>query len=370
MAEKNNSKNIERRKRRRYKKRVKTSVKLGVLAFLIIVGLSSWIGYRIYLMKTYVNPFGEVETADDYVEIDDDVEMGTITKPASYEILDLDGGEGIFLRCGNVEALIDTGNEKSTEKLMAALKGNVRGNLDYLVLTAPSAQRTGGVSAVAKEYQIGTCILGELGEAGKRKVGQDIGGKADRIIAGKSASYDFGEGVTLFVIKPDVSSSDIKDKSLVTYFKVKDIGFIAFSDAGREEVARALTGIQSCEAVVLPQHGEGDSIKKISKTVTASNFIASAAKDSGFPSAELEEMFYSRVFGTGKSGTISYLIYNDDAICSLDEDDYKVALEEISGAKKEAGAAAGESSSAADEEASSKDEEVVAPDGETAEDAG
>lgn len=326
MAEKNTSKNIERRKRRRYKKRVKTSVKIGVFSFILVASLASWIAYRFYVMNNYVNPFGEVETSNEEIEVIDDLESGTVSAEAFYEVIDVAGGEAIFIRSNGIEALIDTGTKDSSEALVKALSGKVSEKLDYLIITSPSDLRTGGVAAVAKEYQIGTCVLGELGEEGKRSVGQDIAGKADKIVEGKSASYDFGEGVTLFVIKPEVSSSDIKDKSLVTYFKVKDHGFIAFSDAGKEETARASSGIESCEAVVLPQHGAGDAIKNISKTITASTIVASASKDSGFPSPEIEEMFYDRVFSTGKTGTISFLIKNNDVACSTDEESYKTLL--------------------------------------------
>lgn len=329
MADKSSSKNIERRKRRRYKKRVKTSVKIGVVSFVLVVSLASWIAYRVYLMKTYVNPFGEVDASkEESVELIDDEDIGTVSAEAYYDVLDLAGGEAIFIRCNGIEALVDTGTKDSSKALVKELSGKVSGKLDYLIITSPSAQRTGGVAAVAKEYQIGTCVLGELGESGKRAVGRDIAGKADRVVDGKSASYDFGEGVTLFVIKPEVSSSDVKDRSLVTYFKVKDHGFLAFSDAGREEVARASSGIQTCEAVVLPQHGTGDSIKNISKTITASTFVASSPKDSGFPSPEIEEMFYDRVFSTGKAGTISFLIKNDSVACSTDDESYKSLLNE------------------------------------------
>lgn len=355
MADKNSSKNIERRKRRRYKKRIKTSVKLGVLAFIFVVSLSSWIGYRIYMMNNYVNPFGEVEEEKNEVEIIDDEEAGTISEEAYYEVLNVGGGEAIFIRCNGIEALVDTGTKDSSKDLMKALSGKVSGKLDYLLITSPSALRTGGVASVSKEYQIGTCILGELGEDGKKAVGQDIAGKADRIVDGKSASYDFGEGVTLFVIKPEVSSSDANDRSLVTYFKVKDHGFIAFSDAGKEETARASSGIAQCEAIVLPQHGTGDSIKSISKTITATTIIASAAKDSGFPSAEIEEMFYDRVFSTGKTGNISFLIKNDKVACSTDEESYKTLLSE--------GEPVEEAAPAEDEEVVPEDAAAPAEDG-------
>ena len=356
MAENKSSKNIEKRKRRRYRKRIKTSVKVGVISFVLVVSLVSWIAYRVWMMKNYENPFGDVEENKDTVEIIDAEETGSTAADAFYEVLDMAGGEAIFIRCNGIEALIDTGTKDSSEALAKALEGKIAGKLDYLIITSQSAQRTGGVATVASKYQIGTCILGELGESGKEAVGQDIAGKADRIVDGKSASYDFGEGVTLFVIKPEVSSSDVKDRSLVTFFKVKDYGFLAFSDAGSEEIARASSGIESCEAVVLSQHGSADVAKSVSKTITATYYIASAAKESGFPGSEIKELFYDSVFSTGKMGNISFLIKNDTVASSIDKDSYQALLNE--GSEAEAVEASSEEGEIHDiEDAGDADEE-------------
>ena len=309
MAEKN----ISKRTKRRYKRRLKTSVKIGIVAFIFFVIMGAYIGIRVYQLKNYVNPFGEVDKKEDEVEDD----LGTIEVAASYDILDVGAGEAILAKCGSFEALIDTGPKGSEDKLMKALEGKVTGKLDYLILTSPTEGRTGGIETVVNSFNVDTVIIGDFGDE-KDAVLRRINGKASSFEDGVSSSFDFGEGATLFIIKPEVSSSDAGDRSLVTYFKVDQKGFIAFSDAGKEEVARALSGIERCDVIVFPQYGQSEAVPKIEEQISAAYYIASTGKDSDFPSEELQKQYYNKIFTTSENGTITFTVNNGDVASSLD----------------------------------------------------
>lgn len=317
-------KSISKRKKRRYKKRLKTPVKFWIAIIVILACTGAYCGVRIYRYTHSENPYGKVGESDPQEEL----ELLDLTeKSASYEILDVGSGEAILIRYEDREALIDTGTEASANKLKKALEGKIKGKLDYLVITGPSAGRIGGIKTVAEDYQIATCIVGELGDS-ENAVKDALKGKTEEIVEGENATFDLGDGVTLFIIKPDVSSADPLDRSLVTYFTFENKGFIALSDAGREETARALSGINRCEVVVLSRNGNKDAYRGLTELVQADYYIASTSKEAGFPTLEAEDYFSNRAYSTGARGNISFTVTGSDLISSLEGGYEAVSTEE------------------------------------------
>lgn len=318
-------KNISKRKKRRYRRRLKTSVKIWSLVIIFILFMGSYIGIRVYQLKNYVNPFGDVGSAD---SVDDPIEVETVNVSASYNIFDVGDGESILMKCGDKEALVDTGSAESAADLVKKLEGKISGDLDYLVLTSPSEKRLGGVPAVLRKYNVKNCIHADYSSGDDKESELDLklrgwfGGKSTKVITGESTSYDIADGVTMFIIKPEVSSSDLNDKSLVTYFKAGELSAIAFSDAGKEEIARALSGIDGSDVVVFPQFGQSQMVPRIKDSVYSNYYVASASKESGFPTPEISEIYYSTVYSTGKSGDITFNIEGMELTSSLDDQEY------------------------------------------------
>ena len=306
--------NISKRKQRRYRRKLKKSVKIAIVAIVIVVGLGSYSAIRIYNFVHSENPYGKVDDTGTQGDIE---QIDLLQTEATYEILSVGNGESIFIKYGDTEALIDTGGGKSEKTLLESLSGRITGKLDYLIITSPSAGRTGNVGAVANKYEIGTCILGELGGSLSSVKGL-VSGRAEKVIDGENLTYDFGDGVTLFVIKPEVSSDDPLDRSLVTYFTYSDKGFVALSDAGKEEIARALSGIERTEAIVLARNGNEDLLSGLNNIVQSHYYIASASKSSGFPTPKAEELFSSKAFSTGDKGTIKFIMSGTDMNTTLD----------------------------------------------------
>lgn len=307
---------VSKRKKRRYKRRLKTSIKVWIAIILTVAVIGTYSGVKIYRFTHSENPYGEVGKNDDPQEELEQLELAE--NSASYEILDVGSGEAIFIKHGDKEVLIDTGSEGSAEKLSKAIDGKIKGELDYLIITSPSVGRTGGVKTVAEKHAVGTCIIGELGDS-EKIVRESLSGKATEIMEGESATYDLGDGVTLFIIKPEVSSDDPLDRSLVTYFSFENKGFVALSDAGKEEIARALSGIDHCEVLVLSRNGSKDTYLGLNDLVQAGYYIASSSKEAGFPTPEAADYFSNKAYSTGARGIISFNITGSDLKSSLEE---------------------------------------------------
>ena len=295
------TRNAEKRKKRRRRRKVKTSVKLITAAVVLVLTLGTYTGYRIYLIRHNPDPYGDINSQD---LVDDD--SFTVTEgDAKYSVLNMGQGEAILIKVGNVEALIDTGPADKTKDLMKVLKEDVSGQLEYLVITSPAPGRTGGIASVVDEMDVGTCVFCDLGEDGGENREKLL--KCKTAFQGKDMSLDMGKDATLSIIKPEVSSDDERDRSLVTYFTYGSTGFVGLSDAGKEEISRAFGDITSANVVVLSQYGASESNMAIPEGNYSTTFIASASKDSGAPTEELEDYLKGSVVTTYTDGKVDFI---------------------------------------------------------------
>lgn len=245
------SRNREKRQKRRRRKKMKASVRNALLVTLCVVLFGSYVGYRFYTGVNKEDLFGDIGGGQDLQEDDSFVlTSGAIT----YTVYSVGEGEAILIQNSGTEALIDTGTKESSESLVKKLKGKIHGDLEYLVLTSPSEGRLGGLEAVCENFNIKNCIVGEMRDQ-EKFVWRNIS-KAGKVINGDNLSYDIGGAATLFIIKPDVSSDDPGDRSLVTYFNYGTTGFLALSDAGKEEISRAFGNVSDVSVIVPARFGE------------------------------------------------------------------------------------------------------------------
>ena len=293
------TRNTEKRKKRRRRRKVKTSVKLITAVVVLVLSLGTYTGIRIYQLRNNPDPYGDISSQD----LADDDSFTVADGSANYTVLNLGQGEAIRVKVGNVEALIDTGPADKSKELMKALKENVSGQLEYLVITSPAPGRTGGIGAVVDGMSVGTCVYCDLGEEGGEIREKLL--KCKTAFPGKDMSLDMGVDATLSIIKPEVSSSDARDQSLVTYFTYGTTGFVGLSDAGKEEISRAFGDIVMSNVVVLSQYGASEPNMAIPEGNYSTTFIASAAKDSGVPTEELTDHLKGSVLTTSSEGNIN-----------------------------------------------------------------
>ncbi len=306
------SKRTTRRQNRRRRRRMKPSFKKGLAIFIAVALIGGYAGFIVYRNAHSGDIYGGIKSED--LQEDDSF---TVTSGAvSYTVFNLGSGEAILIRCGGTEALIDMGTEKKAKKLCKELKDRVRGDLDYLVLTGPDDKRLGGAEMILSEFTVGTCVVGEMGD--KASSVNSIVSSAGTKVDGDNLAYDIGDNATLFIVKPEVSSDDPNDRSLITYFTFGNTGFVTLSDAGKEEISRAFGNIGSCNLIVLAQHGSA-----VNKAIPGSNYnycIATAGKDSGLPDPEVTDAIRATYYTTGATGTLEFVSDGSDITLSNEED--------------------------------------------------
>ena len=296
--------NVEKRRKRRRRRKVKSSVKLIALIAVVVILAGTYAGLKIYNIRNIIDPYGDIQDQ----RLDNDEGYVLSEETALFKVYKIGKGEAILIKLCSVEALIDTGPENKADKLVKKVKKDVTGSLDYLILTGPSVGRTGGLSKILQNFTVNTIVLGEMGE-NEDGIRRQIGtfGDSKSVIDGADMSLDMGTNATLFIMKPEVSSDDPGDHSLVTYFTYGDTGFLALSDAGKEEISRTYGNVSVLNAIVLARYGATD----VNMSVPEGNYgcfvIASATKDSGFPTEELSDHLNGTFLSTGKDGTIELI---------------------------------------------------------------
>lgn len=292
------NKNANRRRPRRRSRKVKKRFAVISILTMLVVAAMAFIGIELYIAKHSEDLYGEVK-GHSVTDIDEEANLGA----ASYTALDVEG-EAILIKTGDIEILIDTGAESSADKLIETLKGKVDGNIDYLVLTAPSDKRLGGLSRLAAEFGINTCILGEMGE--RDKEARTLLESCGEIIDGKDLTIDLREGVSFSILKPEVSSKQVGDKSLVTLFAFGEATFMSLSDAGEEEISRVSANLENSNVIVLARFGSESVNLKLPERKYGISYIVTGDKVSGAPTDKLTEYLDSECYSVWDEGEIEF----------------------------------------------------------------
>lgn len=304
---------IARKRQRRRRRRLKASFKIFIFFFILIVGGGTYLGVKYYQSQHAPDPYGvleDVPTPDDSgYNLSD-----TVMSDAKYWIIDVGDGEAIFIQCEQTDILIDTGSDEKAKAVLDTVKGELKGGLDYLLITSTSERRTGGLKKVCAELKPEKIISCPLGDK-EKEIKAAIGGK--EIEDGTNKTLALTENGSLTIFLPEVSSTDPLDQSLMTFFKYGDTSFFAESDAGEEEEARVIEQIGQCDVFVLARGGSHKVNQHIDE-VRCQTYIASCDKDAR-PAAELLERTNGTFFATCNSGTIRFTTNGVEVQSDLDQ---------------------------------------------------
>lgn len=304
---------IAKRRARRRRRRLKLSVKIFIVFFIIILSCGAYAGFMYYQSKHMPDPNGKLEemqgTPDSNYDLTDEV-----MPDAKYWVINVGRGEAIYIKCEQTDILIDTGADKDAKAIIDEIKGEITGDLDYLIITSLSDRRTGGFGAICenlKPASIITCALGD-----KEKEMRKAAGDCD-LKEGGTTTIALTKNSSLSLFKPEVSSKDPLDQSLLTLFRYGATAFFAESDAGEEEEARVIEQIDQCNALVLARGGS-DQVNQHVNDISCSTYIASCDKNAK-PSSALIENLKGSLFATYQSGSMHFTTNGKDVTSNLDQ---------------------------------------------------
>ena len=163
--------------------------------------------------------------------------------PTTVTFLDVGQGDAVLLGQDGQYCLIDTGTSESQDTLVRDLRQANIGELQYLVLTHPHADHTGGAMAVLENFPVDTLLLPDWQALdadssdwpeGMFEQAADVGTAVTVTEAGES--YTLGSGTLQVLLggNAETGKDDPNNASLCLLFEAGSFRYLATGDAEKE----------------------------------------------------------------------------------------------------------------------------------------
>lgn len=315
-----------RRLRRPYK------ILLAILCIAIVGGSA---GYFI----THYEPTGpEYGKIDEDVEITDEPMKNPVAEqeegenydlgsaPFTFTVLDVGQGQSIFIDYGDMEVLIDGGYPEYGESIVEKIKDKVDGDLDFVIATHSDADHVGGLSAVYNAFHVDKTIYGDLSNTTACDIFvKDAKANSNEFIEDSDTTLDLGKNATLTIFDVVDNAPDTNDNSIFTLIQYGETSFFASGDAGEEMERKLRLQLSECNVVVAGHHGSSTS-NSLLDLLSPEYFVISAQANNEYGHPHKEVMAYARdvgstIYGTWKSGDITFTSDGMSVFCSAGEND-------------------------------------------------
>lgn len=193
-------------------------------------------------------------------------ESAALPETDEFSILFVNVGraDAAILRFGETCVLIDTGSQNSASQLIAGLNLLNIARIDAVFLTHSHADHTGGLNALAANYDIPMVYSPLFSEQNKDGIGkivklcQKLGLNHAELTAGQTITV--AEAVAFSVLGPLAFNEDDNDNSLILRFSYEETSFLFVGDAqfGEEQTLLDFgTGLNS-DVLKVGNHGNPD----------------------------------------------------------------------------------------------------------------
>ncbi|MBQ7095160.1 MAG: MBL fold metallo-hydrolase [Clostridia bacterium] len=281
-------------------KKVDWVKRIGIGVFLIVAVVSFLYGNFDLFEEEIPN---EIDTAD-----------------TSVHFIDCGQGDSILMISEGETALIDTGTQEESEKVVAYLKRKGLEKLDHLILSHPHADHMGGAKVILESFEVDQIHMGRPTEGAEpttafyinflKKV-QALGKKIDAAKAGDEMEIG---AFSVKVLGPVEPYREMNNQSLVLRLEYGEVSFILTGDQEKDAEKDLLerVGLSDLDATVLKigHHGsESSTSAAFLKAVSPQYAIISCGKDNsyGHPDEEIIERLnqnHIKYWRTDQSGSV------------------------------------------------------------------
>lgn len=263
----------------------------------------------------------------------------SIKADLSVHFIDVGQGDAIFIDYGTYEILVDGGNNKDGEAVVAYLKDYVDGPLELMIGTHPDADHIGGLDNVLLAYDVEKVI--DSGEKKETKTYVDywnaVTGEPNcQILYDENQTFDLGNGATLEIIETGDDYKDSNDNSVVALLTYGEVSLLLTGDMEKEAEAAAVSNLSPVTILKAPHHGSATSSAEEMLKITKPQYVViSAGQKNSYkhPHQVVLDRYAAigaTVYGTFRSGTIimgtdgTNVSFNTNTIVQLsDAGDYK-----------------------------------------------
>lgn len=249
--------------------------------------------------------------------------------PNSVDIHFLDtGNSDAILIVDNGKTMLIDGGDNDDEKLIVDYLNNLKiKELDYLVLTHPDADHSGGLDNVIKNITVKNVLIGN-GSADTKTYKDFVQSAIDKKLQPSvplDKEFTLGQGKFKFYNQKS-QAKDINERSLVMVYIVGKNKFLFTGDAGAEvEKVLPLKEIGDIDVLKVGHHGsKSSSTKAFINSVKPEYSIICVGKDNkyGHPHKEtLDVLKGSNIYRTDLNGNIVVTTDGDKITVKTDKDD-------------------------------------------------
>ena len=199
--------------------------------------------------------------------------MTTTDRPASssnnirVSIIDVGKGDCILIQAGELAALIDTGYEKTSDKVVSFMREQGVSQLEFLVVTHYDRDHVGGVRALGGNFSIGTVFLPAYEGADKNyrslmKAVNELGLNTQRVHEELSlqlgnAHFSLIPSSVEFVPDAKGNEGNDNDLSLVAMLTCGNDSYLFTADLEEDGIAAYLNNRRGqFDVLKVPCHGE------------------------------------------------------------------------------------------------------------------
>ncbi|MDD4924805.1 MAG: ComEC/Rec2 family competence protein [Dehalococcoidales bacterium] len=253
-----------------------------------------------------------------------------VTGVISVHFIDVGQGDAILIDYGTTEILID-GGEKSSQ-VADYLDRYVDGNMEIMIATHAHADHIGGLISVLERFTVEQIWYDGYAYSSKtftdfisaseaENAAMHIARRGDVISAG---------GLTLLVLHPDITSSDLNNNSIVLGFSYGIVDFLFTGDAEHKSETSMLLSpaisVPDIEILKVGHHGSrtASSTEFLSVlTPEIAIYMAETGNSYGHPHQETLDALLdigAHIYGTDSCGTI---------IITTDGETYQIKTEKL-----------------------------------------
>ncbi|MEY8369595.1 MBL fold metallo-hydrolase [Anaerovoracaceae bacterium 42-11] len=247
-------------------------------------------------------------------------------EPFTFTVLDVGQGQSIFIDYGEMEVLIDGGYPEYGDTVVEKIQDKVDGDLDYVIATHSDADHVGGLSAVYKAFSVNKTIYGDLSGNGAGKIfEQDARRASSQVVPDSNMTIELGKNATLTIFDVTNDEPDSNDNSVLSFIQFGETTFFASGDAGKDIEKKLRGKLPQCDVVVAGHHGSNTS-NSLLDILRPTYFVVSAGanNDYGHPHEDVlsfADSIGSTIFGTFRSGDISFISDGMSVSCDISDDD-------------------------------------------------
>jgi len=189
----------------------------------------------------------------------------------SVHFLDVDNADCIFIDAGDIDILIDGGNDHDGQYIVEYLKELDTDSIELMIATHPHLDHVGGLDDVIEAFEVKAVI--DSGISSSFGIYQDymkavedaVENEGTLFLEDDDMKFELAPGITFEIIETGDNYPNINDNSVVSQLTFNDISFLFTGDMCRQAETRSLNKFSEVDILKVAHHG--------SRSSTCSTFL-------------------------------------------------------------------------------------------------